>query len=271
MADIPDHNIGGFTDEELVDQLMTFLGAFSLSPVLNKRLSFILTQNQITAAGHETTASAFQWAIYHLCKNPSTQSRLRASLYNLPPVRDEKTQASIRDGNNAHPPTITPELLDSMAYLQAVLSETLRFIPPVPITMREAAHSTTILGKPIPKGTNVIMSPVAINKSPAFWGEDAGEFNPERWLMSSNNSEEKLDRYDPSGKATSNYAFLTFLHGPRSCIGQQFARAEFAALLAGWIKAFETELVEKDKEVEVQSGITQKPKGGLRVKVRRVE
>lgn len=42
--------------------------------------------------------------------------------------------------------------------------------------------------------------------------------------------------------ASVNFAFLTLLHGPRSCIGSHFARAEFACLLAGWVGRFEFEL-----------------------------
>lgn len=68
---------------------------------------------------------------------------------------------------------------------------------------------------------------------------------------------------------------MTFLHGPRSCIGSNFARAEFAMLIAAWVAAFETELADDEekakfeigKKVEIQGGITARPKGGVRVKV----
>jgi cytochrome P450 len=57
-----------------------------------------------------------------------------------------------------------------------------------------------------------------------------------------------------------------FLHGPRSCIGQKFAQAEFACLLAAWVGAFETSFEEGSPlhhNVEVKGGITTKPAGGL--------
>lgn len=67
---------------------------------------------------------------------------------------------------------------------------------------------------------------------------------------------------------------LTFV-GPRSCIGSNFARAEFAMLIAAWVSAFETELADDEekakfeigKKIEIQGGITARPKGGVRVKV----
>lgn len=57
-----------------------------------------------------------------------------------------------------------------------------------------------------------------------------------------------------------NYAFLTFLHGPRSCIGQGFAKGEVACLLAAWVGCFETEFAEEGFEIKVVNGLTPRPK-----------
>ncbi|KAI9171584.1 Cytochrome P450 monooxygenase [Paramyrothecium foliicola] len=225
---------GHFTDEQLVDQLMTFL-----------------------AAGHETTASALTWAIYMLCLHPDVQSRLRQEVRErLPPLDGEKSITSID--------------IDRMPYLNAVCNEVLRYYSPVPQTIREAAYDTTILGTPIPKGTRIAISPWGTNKDRSLWGPDATEFNPERWLP-----KHEGDRSAASGGASSNYAFLTFLHGPRSCIGQAFAKAEFACVLAAWVGRFAFDLqneAERDEtKVEVKGGITARPAQGMHVKVRLVE
>lgn len=213
-------NSGAFDDEDLVNQLMTFL-----------------------AAGHETTASAMTWAILALCQSPSAQSKLRAELSasNLPSPR-------LADGK------VTSADIDSLPYLTAFCNEVLRLYPPVPITLRISAQDTTLLGHAIPKGTTVIMSPLAINRSAALWGPDALEFRPERWLAA-------------RPPAESNFANMTFLHGPRSCIAQAFAKAEFACLVAAWVAAFETELEDPGRKIEVGGGVTTRPKGGLRVKL----
>jgi cytochrome P450 len=160
---------GGFTVENLVDQTMTFL-----------------------AAGHETTATASQWAIYELCRHPEIQGRLREEVRaNLPSPDDENA-------------TVSAEMLDRLPYLHAVCSETLRLHPPVRITRRETAKDTTILGQFIPKGSDIVICPLAINRSKAIWGEDAQEFNPERWMGPGRVN---------SGGAESVYAQVTFLHG----------------------------------------------------------
>lgn len=219
---------GGFTDEQLVDQMMTFL-----------------------AAGHETTATAMTWAVYALCRHPDVQTRLRDEVrHGLPPI----------DG--AGPATtVTAPDLDRLPYLQAVCNEVLRRYPAVRVTLRETARDTTVQGQFVPAGTFIVLAPLAINTAGALWGADAHEFRPERWL----------DASARPAAGGANYAFMTFLHGPRSCIGEKFARAEFACLLAALVGRFEMELAEKDRAVEITGGITSKPKGGLPVRMRVVE
>jgi cytochrome P450 len=217
---------GGFSDDDLVNQLMTFL-----------------------AAGHETTASAMAWAAYLLCKHPETQTRLRAELHSeIPNLLDPSSQITSAD-------------IDRLPYLNAVLNETMRVFPPVPLTLREAACDTTIQGSFVPRGTTVVICPWAINTSTHLWGPDAREFNPDRWL-----GQGKAN----TGGAESNYAITTFLHGPRSCIGKDFAKAEFACLVASLVGRFEMAFEDPNWVLEIQGGITARPKGGLRVKLRDV-
>lgn len=215
---------GGFTDENLVDQMMTFV-----------------------AAGHETTATAMTWAIHTLARHLDIQSRLRAEIRaHLPPLFDTLTP-------------VTAAMLDSLPFLHAVCNEILRVHPPVVLTVREAARDTTILGTLIHKGTRIVLSPYAVNMSASLWGPDPEAFDPERWLGNNN------------GGAESNYSFLTFLHGPRSCIGQAFAKAEFACLVAAIVGRFEFVLANPDEEVKIQGGITNKPRDGVPVKIKAVE
>lgn len=215
---------GGFTEENLVNQMMTFL-----------------------AAGHETTATAMTWAAHRLCLNPDVQTRLRQEIRNnLPSIDDAEA-------------SVTSQTLDRLPYLHAVCNEILRVNPPVPLTLREAGRDTTILGNFIPKGTRIMIAPTAINMSASLWGANPEKFDPDRWMGSGKTN---------TGGAESNYSFLTFLHGPRSCIGQSFAKAEFACLLAALVGRFEMELEDAEKEIETDSGITLKPKDGISVRIR---
>ncbi|PGH31459.1 hypothetical protein GX50_05754 [[Emmonsia] crescens] len=135
---------GNFSDDELVDQMLTFL-----------------------AAGHETTASALTWACYLLTKYPDIQTRLRTEV-----------RARIRSGNSP----ITHTDLESLPLLNGVCQEVLRLYPTVPMTIRECVRDTSIAGKHVPKGTRILICPYAINRSPTFWGDNGDEFLPERWI-----------------------------------------------------------------------------------------
>lgn len=186
------------------------------------------------------------WATWLLSLHPKIQDRLRAECNaQLAHIPISEVDASIFDSEN-------------MPFLTAVCNETLRIYPPAPSTARIAVVPTTIGSVEIPQGTPATINPWAINRSRALWGADADKFNPERWLEGSNAA---------TGGATSPYAFLTFLHGPRSCIGQSFARLEMKCLLAALITRFRFEVADPDRKVEIGGFITIKPEGGLRLKL----
>ncbi|KAJ6785609.1 hypothetical protein PWT90_00481 [Aphanocladium album] len=221
---------GQFTDEGLQNQLMTFF-----------------------AAGHETTSVSLTWAIYALCLNPEMQKKLRAEVRaHLPSVDDSSAAVTSVD-------------IDRLPYLNAVVNEVLRRYPAVPVTGRIAVQDTTVLGTPVARGTPVTIPQWAINVDRTLWGDDAEEFNPERWL----DHRDDGVTLNNTGGASSNYAMSTFLHGPRSCIGAAFAKGEFACLLAAWVGRFEFELVDKSlmdpEKLKIKSGVTIKPEGGLHV------
>lgn len=224
---------GQFTDEGLQNQLMTFF-----------------------AAGHETTSVSLTWAVYALCLNPAVQTRLRAEVRaHLPSVDDASAALTSVD-------------FDRLPYLNAVVNETLRLYPAVPVTGRIAVQDTTVLGVPVARGTPVTIPQWAINVDTKLWGDDAMAFNPERWL----DTRDGVATLNPTGGASSNYALATFLHGPRSCIGAAFAKGEFACLLAAWVGRFEFELVDKElmdpAKLKVKGGVTIKPLDGLHVVAR---
>ena len=217
---------GGFSDEDLVNQMMTFL-----------------------VAGHETTASALSWAICLLSKYPNIQERLRDEIRSsLPDPRLSIT-------------SITSANIDNLPYLNAVCNEILRLYSPVPLTIRVAAQDVTLGAHLIPKGTTFFIVPWATNANKDFWGADAEDFNPDRWM-----SVGKAN----TGGAENSYSYLTFLQGPRNCIGQGFARGELACLLAAWVGAFETTFADEDYEIKVRNGLTPRPKD-LQVRLKVLE
>lgn len=160
---------GHFSQESLTDQMMTML-----------------------AAGHETTATATGWALVTLCHHPNIQSRLRDEIHAKLPSPHSKNAL------------MTAEILADLPYLHAFCKEVLRVYPPVPLSRRTCVRDTMLLGHHIPKGSNILLVPAAVNMSRQLWGEDALEFKPERWLGPGRAN---------NGGARNNYSNLTFMHG----------------------------------------------------------
>lgn len=221
-----------FGDDMLIDQLLTFL-----------------------AAGHETTSSAFTWVCYLLAVHPDAQARLRAEV-------NAQLAAELADPKAAPAATLA-EKLENMPYLNAVCNEVTRLYPTVPVTIRDAVRDTNICGQPVPKGTQILLVPWAINRTPTLWGPDAEQFKPERWI-------DEKGHANNNGGATSNYCLLTFLHGPRSCIGQKFAQAELRALVAAFVAKFEWTLAMDEKDVIPAGVVTTKPMNGMKLRLRKL-
>ncbi|RAL66278.1 hypothetical protein DID88_005949 [Monilinia fructigena] len=99
-----------FSNEDLEDQLLTFL-----------------------AAGHETTSSALTWAIYLMAIHTDWQTKLREEIHAAIP--------SPSDPNSAQP---DHTIIDSLPILNAVIQETLRLLPHSSLSVRTATRPTSI-------------------------------------------------------------------------------------------------------------------------------
>lgn len=216
-------------------------GAFSTDVVVSQVVSFL-------AAGHETTAATLTHAVYLLCKYPLVQERLRKEIRQFTGIGTDK--GTDFEGMD----------LETLSYLNAVTSEVLRLMPPLPSIVRVASTDLTIVGQLVPKGTELILSPWATNVLEEFWGPDSEEFNPERWL--------NKGKFNGKGGAASNFANLVFLHGPRSCIGKDFAKAELLAVIAAWFAELEFEFVNPDEKYDYVGWVTIRPRDGLNVRAR---
>jgi cytochrome P450 len=204
--------------------------------LVNQMLTFL-------AAGHETTASAICWAIFLLSRHLEIQDRLR-----------EEVDAHL---SNISPEEINATHFDKLMYLDAVCNEVLRLYPPAPLTSRTNTHPTSLASQLIPKHTLISLPLYSINRTENLWGPSAKIFDPDRWLTGEKAS---------TGGAASQYSFMSFLYGPRSCIGQGFARYEMKAILAALVLGMTFEDAMPERRIEVEGFLTIRPKD-LRVKV----
>ncbi|KAL0564285.1 hypothetical protein V5O48_017765 [Marasmius crinis-equi] len=139
--------------------------------------------------------------------------------------------------------------LVNLPYLDSVVRESLRLLSPILNSARVATRDDAIpLGSGsgvlrVKKGQEIIIPILAINKDKEIWGNDAEEFKPERWTRP-----EDLPESIPG--AWSN--MMTFLGGPRACIGWRFAVVEMKVLLYTLIHAFEFELGVREEDVLIK-------------------
>ncbi|KAK9464070.1 cytochrome P450 [Lipomyces oligophaga] len=189
-------------------------------------------------AGHETTAGSCSWALLTLAQHPEVQTKLREEIRAAFPNGPEDIQ--------------TAEQIESLRYLNNVTREIFRVNPPVLNALRQASEDIDICGTKIQKGTNVQLSMKAMNYDTKLWGPDADEFDPDRW----------------NGRQADNaFAYLTFLQGPRSCIGRRFAEIEFKCILAGFVGRFEFGEAVPNQPIHRSFVVTVKPTDGLPLKV----
>ncbi|KAK4344867.1 hypothetical protein RND71_035043 [Anisodus tanguticus] len=118
--------------------------------------------------------------------------------------------------------------IKNLVYLQAIIKETLRLYPPVPLLLpHEAVQDCKVVGYDIPKGTRLYINAWKIHRDPDIWPEPE-KFMPERFLTSKANIDARSQHFE----------FIPFGSGRRSCPGITFANLvthlTFARLLQGF-------------------------------------
>ncbi len=164
-------------------------------------------------AGEDTTANTLAWMIWLLHRHPGVRAR----------ARDEVRRAAPRGIAD-----FTPELIDSLDYLEACAHETMRLKPVAPFMPVEALRDTVVGDIAVPEGTliwNVMRHDSVSDQHMAH----AAEFRPERWLADAN-----------PAKGLS----MPFGSGPRICPGRYLALVEIKMAMALVLSAFEIDDVQ---------------------------
>jgi cytochrome P450 family 3 subfamily A len=180
-----------------------------------------LTDDEIVAnvilillAGYETTASLLTFASHTLALHPEIQQIIRKEIQEA------------KDKNNG---ILEYDSLMRAPYLDAFISETLRMYPPIYMLDRQCSEDITLdwNGKKInlKKGDGVLIPIYAIQHSEEYY-PDPETFKFERFLP------ENKDQLVP-------YTFLSFVEGPRNCVGKRFAILEAKLALANLLLAFD--------------------------------
>lgn len=156
-----------------------------------------------------------------------------------------------------------------LQYMNAIISESLRLHPPVPLEIHENIDSTAITladGSIVGPGEIVLWSPWAMGRSTRIWGEDAADFKPTRWFPEVQPQGSNI----PHPLKKTSFENPVFHAGPRSCLGKNLARIELSYALVQIIRRYD--MVPSwalDTEKDVGTALTGPILGGLGIRARR--
>jgi len=171
----------------------------------------------LLVAGHETTATALAWTLELLVHHPEALERL---------------------GDGSDP-----------AYLKAVIDESLRLRPVVPLAGRRLAAPLAVDGISLPEGTDVTPAIWLAHTRADVYG-DPFAFRPERWL---------------GGDAPPGYAWVPFGGGVRRCLGAAFAEMEMRVALSTMLSQVRVRAATREPERVARRNVTFSPARGTRL------
>jgi cytochrome P450 len=189
--------------------------SFPVTALLTSSLQSLLQ------AGTDTSSNTIEWGMSLLLNNPHALAKAQ---HEIDTVVGRERLVEEADVPN-------------LAYLRAIINETLRLHPVVPLDVpHESATECIIGGYRIPSGTTLMMNIHAIHRDPIMW-KDPTEFRPERF---------------ENGKAQGRW-FLPFGMGRRKCPGEGLAIRMIALSLGAMIQCFEWERI-GGNEVDMTEG-----------------
>jgi cytochrome P450 len=160
------------------------------------------------------TSSSLAWTFERLLRNPDTLAR---------------AQAEVREGGDG-------------TYLDAVIKETLRVRPPVPVVVRRLLEPMRLGGHDLPAGTVVAPCIHLIHRSEAIYPQ-AKSFIPERFI----------------GRQPGTYTWIPFGGGTRRCLAASYAEMEMKRVLRTVFTEVELRPVENRSERMRKSAISFSP------------
>ncbi len=205
------------TDQEIREQLLTFVYASA-----------------------DKTGNLMVWVFYILMTHENVLQACREEI--------DKVLPNGIEPSNEH--------LNDLVICEAIINETLRLYPPLPILIRDCIHENTIGTERqlnIPVGASISINSYILHRRSDLWPRPH-EFDYTRWIR------------DPKTglkpKLSHPFAYLPFGAESRNCIGQNFALLEAKLMLAMLIQRCHFKLIPGQKIVpELQPGL--KTKYGL--------
>ncbi|KAJ7461725.1 cytochrome P450 [Mycena galericulata] len=217
-------------DEDVGDGAAHSHKSLTEDELLSNTFNFLL-------AGHETTAHSLTFAVGLLALYPNVQRKIYDEALKFWP----SGPAAIAS------PSTYKESMPNLQYTLATFHETIRLFPAV-IRLAKLVHADASVKThcfslnaqgdvenirefpfSLTAGSMVMIDIRGLHLNPMYWGRDAHDFKPERFI-------------DTDSYRWPRDAFVAFSAGPRNCIGQRFALTESVCMLAHLVRNYEISL-----------------------------
>ncbi|MEG4146727.1 cytochrome P450 [Microcoleus sp. Pol12B5] len=186
-------------------------------------------------AGHETLTSAIASFCLLLAQHPDVMAKVQAEQQQFPAIEP-----------------LTLEQLKQMTYLEQVLREVLRLVPPAGGVFRTVINACEFGGYEIPKGWSVVSGITQTHQDSQLYPEP-DRFDPDRFS---------------SDRSPKPFSYVPFGGGLRECLGKEFARLEMKLFAAKMVREYEWALL-PDQDLNLIAIPMPHPRDGLRVNFRR--
>ncbi len=170
-------------------------------------------------AGEDTTANTLAWLIHLLHRHPECLARARNEAH------------AVLGAAAGRPGELTLEMMDTLPYLDACISETMRLKPVAPFISLQALRDTTLGDVQVPTGT-LLWGVFRHDSMSEEHFPQALAFKPERWL----------DDGTAKGSNAKRVA-MPFGAGPRMCPGRYLALLEMKVAMSMLLSGFNIESV----------------------------
>ncbi|KAM5572788.1 flavonoid 3'-monooxygenase CYP75B137-like [Rosa sericea] len=187
----------------------------------------------MVVGGTDTSSNTIEFAMSEVMNKPEVLQKVQQEL-----------EAVV--GKNS---IVEESHIHKLPYLYAVMKETLRLHPVLPLLVPHCPSETcTVGGYTIPKGSRIFVNVWAIHRDPSSW-ENPLEFDPTRFLDS---------KWDYSG---SDFKYFPFGSGRRICAGIAMAERMVMHSLATLLHSFDWKLPQGEKlDLSEKFGIVLKKK-----------
>ncbi|XP_062553867.1 cytochrome P450 4C1-like [Armigeres subalbatus] len=191
--------------------------------------------------GHDTTSSAISFTIMQLARHPDIQDKLYEEIL------------TVLKGQNTKTTHLTYNNIQEFKYLDLIVKESLRLLPPISYVGRKLSEDTELNGVVIPAGQDIFIPIYMVHRNPKIY-PDPERFIPERFA-------------DDAAITRGPYDYIPFSIGSRNCIGQKYGMMQLKMTVVRLIANYRVLPSETTCDVKLRTDLVLRPECGIPIRI----